>query len=104
MAELVVGVNEGSSSQYKCSGDNIDLNSVNCVILNEKLKNVLHEFKSARSIIALLQEDMNNIRESDLPGSQPLFNVVHGYNVNLLENGSLLSIIITGDHKTLCSI
>jgi len=45
--ELVVGVNEGSSSQYKCSGDNIDLNCVNCVVLNEKLQNVLQEFLSA---------------------------------------------------------
>ena len=63
MVELVVGVDKGSSSQYKCSGDNIDLNCVNFVILNEKLQNVLQEFKSAPSIIALLQEDMNNIRE-----------------------------------------
>jgi len=47
VVELVVGVNEGSSSQYKCSGDNIDLNCVNCVVLNEKLQNVLQEFLSA---------------------------------------------------------
>ena len=65
MAELVVGVDEGSSSQYKCSGDDIDLNYVNCIVLNEKLQNVRQEFKLARSIIALLQEDMNNIRDSE---------------------------------------
>ena len=49
VAELVVGVDEGSRSQYKCSGDYIDLNSVNCVILNEKLQNVLQEFQLVRS-------------------------------------------------------
>jgi hypothetical protein len=63
VAELVDGVEEGSTSQYKCSGDNI--NCANCVVLNEKLQNVLQKFKSACSIIALLQEDMNNIRESE---------------------------------------
>ena len=63
VAELVVGVDEGSSSQY--SGDNIDLNCVNCVVLNEKLQNMLQEFQSAWSIIALPQEDMTNIHESE---------------------------------------
>jgi hypothetical protein len=62
---LAVGVDEGSSNQYKCLGDNIDLNCVNCVLLNEKLKNVLQELKSVRSVIALLQKDMNNIRERE---------------------------------------
>jgi len=62
VAELVVGGDEGPSSQYKLSGDNIDLN---CVALIGKLQNVLQEFRSARSIIALLQEDMNNIHESE---------------------------------------
>jgi Na+-translocating ferredoxin:NAD+ oxidoreductase RnfA subunit len=65
VAELVVGVDEGSSSQYKCLGDNIDLNCVYCVVLNAELQNVLQEFQLARSIIALLQEDMNNICESE---------------------------------------
>jgi hypothetical protein len=72
VAELVVGVNEGSSSQYKYSDDNIDLNCVNCVMLNEKLQNVLQEFQLVRSIIALLQEDMNNFRESESTRKQSL--------------------------------
>jgi hypothetical protein len=59
---LAVGVDEGSSNQYKCSGDNIDLN---CVLLNEKLQNVLQELKSVRSVVTLLREDMNNIRERE---------------------------------------
>jgi len=33
--------------------------------MNEKLQNVLQELKLAQSIIAFLQEDMNNIRESE---------------------------------------
>ena len=57
-------VDEGSSNQYECSRGIIDLNCVNCVLLNEKLQNVLQELKSVRSIIALLREDMNNIREA----------------------------------------
>ena len=62
MEKELVGVNEGSNNQYKCSGGNID---VNCLLLNENLQNVLQELKSAPSIITLLQEDVNNIRESE---------------------------------------
>jgi len=40
-----VGVDEGSSNQYKCSGGNIVLNCVNHVLLKEKLQNVLQELK-----------------------------------------------------------
>jgi hypothetical protein len=36
MEDLVAGVNKGSSNQYKCPGGNIDLNCVNCDVLNEK--------------------------------------------------------------------
>jgi hypothetical protein len=46
-----------SSNRYYCSGGNFDLN---CVLLNKKLQNGLQELKQARSIVALLQEDMNN--------------------------------------------
>lgn len=60
-----MGVDEGSNNQYKCSGRNIDLNCVNCVLSNEKLQNVLQELKSAPSIITLLHNDMNNIHESE---------------------------------------
>jgi hypothetical protein len=62
MEVVVVGVDEGVSNQYKCSGGNIDLNCGNRILLNEKLQNVLQELKWARSIIALLQKDKNNIR------------------------------------------
>jgi Na+-translocating ferredoxin:NAD+ oxidoreductase RnfA subunit len=64
VAELVVGVNEGSSKQYKCSDNNIDLKCVNCVVLNEKLQNVLKEYQLVQSIIAFLPDDLNNIHES----------------------------------------
>jgi len=76
-------------SQYKCSGDNIDLNCVNCILLNEKLQNELQELKLAWSIIALPQEDMNNIRELESTRQPTLFSVVNRYNVNLLVNGFL---------------
>lgn len=56
MEDLVARV-EGSTNECNSSGGNIDLN---CVLLNEKLQNVLQELKSVRSIIAFLQEDMNN--------------------------------------------
>jgi hypothetical protein len=35
----------------------------------------------------------------NLTGSEPLFSVVNGYNVNLLENGFFLSMIATGDPR-----
>jgi hypothetical protein len=65
-----VGVDEGSSNQYKCSDGNIDLNCINRVSLNDELQNVL---KWVRSRIALLQKEKNNTQVL-----QPLF---HGYNL-----------------------
>ena len=58
-------VEEGAISQYNYSDGNVDLNCVNSILLNEELQNMLQEFKSARSIIAVLQEDMNNLRKSE---------------------------------------
>jgi hypothetical protein len=63
MADVAMCVEDSAVNQYDCSSGKNDVNCVNCALLNVKLQNVLQELKMARLIIALLQEDMNILKE-----------------------------------------
>jgi hypothetical protein len=63
MADVAMCLEDGAVNQYECSSGKNDVNCVNWALLNVKLQNVLQELKSVRLIIALLQEDMNILKE-----------------------------------------
>jgi hypothetical protein len=61
--EVWLCVEDSAVNQHEHSSGKNDVNCVNCALLNVKLQNVLQEFKFVRLIIALLQEDMNILKE-----------------------------------------
>jgi hypothetical protein len=61
MADVGVGAKFNSDNQPQCLSDDINMNCTNCVSMKEQPHNALVELKSARSIITLLQEDINKI-------------------------------------------
>jgi hypothetical protein len=59
MVQVVVGIDDSAVNLYEFSSGKDD---VNCALLNVKLQTVSEELKSARQIIALLQ-DMNTLKK-----------------------------------------
>jgi hypothetical protein len=61
MADVGVGAKVNSGDQPECLSDDINMSCTNCVSVKEQLHNALLELKSARSVITLLQEDINKM-------------------------------------------
>ena len=56
---------DGAHVHIQCSDNEINLNCVNCVLLNGKLCEAIQELESARSIILLLQEDIKRVTTTE---------------------------------------
>jgi hypothetical protein len=61
MADVVLGAKVNSDDQPQFLSDDIHMSCGSCVSVKEQLHSALLELKSARSIIRLLQEDINKI-------------------------------------------
>jgi hypothetical protein len=78
MVDMVVDIDDGGVNQYEFLRGKDNVSCVNCALLNVKLQTVSQELKSAKQIIALLQEDMNTLEnefmQDDMSGNTGLTN------------------------------
>jgi len=64
MAEIVYKATVNTVEQPQGLSDDTNLCCASCVIVKEQLRQVFEELKSARTIIALLQEDIAKLNAS----------------------------------------
>jgi len=64
MAEVVYKATVNTVEQPQGLNDDTNLCCTSCVIVKEQLRQVFQELKSARTIIALLQEDIVKLNAS----------------------------------------